>query len=61
MSDENLSRKLREASLLASKFFSDLAVIFDSKTDVNIDFSKTQKKAHHPSSSSIDPNHSKAL
>ena len=41
MSDENLSRKLREASLLASKFFSDLAVIFDSKTDVNNDFSKT--------------------
>jgi|APCry1669189534_1035231.scaffolds.fasta_scaffold61181_1 hypothetical protein len=61
MSDENLSRKLREASLLASKFFSDLAVIFDSKTDANHDFTKTSKKALHQSSSSIDPHHSKAL
>jgi hypothetical protein len=48
MSDENLSRKFKEASLLASKFFSDLAVIFDNKADVNLDFLKNSKKAHLP-------------
>lgn len=59
MSDENLSRKLKEASLLASKFFSDLAVIFDSKNDTSQDLARTSKKTHNPSSSSIDPHHSK--
>ena len=48
MSDENLSRKLKEASVLASKFFSDLAVIFDSKPDANLDYLKNSKKVHLP-------------
>jgi hypothetical protein len=46
MSDENLSRKLKEASLLASKFFNDLAVIFDNKADANLDTLKNSKKVH---------------
>jgi hypothetical protein len=46
MSDENLSRKFKEAALLASKFFSDLAVIFDNKAEANLDYLKNSKKAN---------------
>lgn len=31
MSDENTLRKLRDASLLAAKFFKDLAEVFDDR------------------------------
>lgn len=54
MSDESLQRKLKEASLLASKFFLDLSVIFDNKAPGNQEPHKNLKKVSHVASSSVD-------